>query len=91
MIEEPNDPKTGAPWVDKNNVDPSKRARPLLGISVASGMKLDGTSNKWIGRVYSIDHGRDFAGSITLLSPTRLKIEGCQMIFCQSEIWTKSE
>jgi uncharacterized protein (DUF2147 family) len=90
-ITQPNDPATGGPWLDTNNVDPAKRARPLLGIAVATGMKPDGSSAKWIGRVYSIDHGRDYAGSMTLLSPTRLKIEGCQLMICESEIWTKAE
>jgi uncharacterized protein (DUF2147 family) len=87
----PNDPATGAPWRDKNNVNPARRDRPLLGLNVATGMKPDGTSTRWIGRVYSIDYGREYAGSITLLSPTRLKIEGCQMLICQSEIWTKAD
>lgn len=90
-IEQPNDPATGAPWRDTNNVNPAKRTRPLLGIAVATDMKPDGSSTKWIGRVYSTDHGRDYAGSMTLLSPTRLKIEGCQLMICELEIWTKAE
>lgn len=90
-IFQPNDPATGAPWVDKNNVNPAKRTRPLLGIPIATGMMPDGSAGKWVGRVYSIDYGRDYAGSITRLSPTQLKIEGCQLLVCESEIWTKAE
>lgn len=90
-IEQPIDPATGAPWRDAKNVDPAKRARPILGLSVATGMRPGRSPGKWVGRVYSIDYGRDYAGSITLLAPTRLKIEGCQMMVCESEIWTKAE
>src|SRR4051812_18401135 len=30
----PNDPATGRPWTDKNNPDPAKKARRLIGIMV---------------------------------------------------------
>ena len=89
-IFEPNDPATGTPWLDKNNVDAAKRSRPLLGIPVAIGMTPAGPG-KWKGRVYSVDYGRDYAGSITQLSSTQLKIEGCQLMICESEIWTRTD
>lgn len=89
-IFQPNDPATGSPWLDKNNVDPAKRSRPLLGIAVASGMVPSG-AGKWKGRVYSVDYGRDYSGSITQVSATQLKIEGCQLMICESEIWTRAE
>ncbi len=89
-IFQPNDPATGAPWLDKNNPDPAKRHRPLLGLAIATGMRST-APGKWIGRIYSIDYGRMYAGSITLLSPSQLKIEGCQLLICESEIWTRAE
>src|SRR6185369_9237525 len=89
-IFQPNDPATGAPWLDKNNVDPAKRTRPMLGLTVASGMVPSG-AGKWTGRVYSVDYGRDYSGSITQLGPTQLKIEGCQLMLCESETWTRSD
>jgi uncharacterized protein (DUF2147 family) len=89
-IQQANDPDNGRPWVDKNNTDPNKRGRPLLGLTIARDMKPSGTPNKWSGQVYSIVFGKNFSGSLTLLSPTSLKIEGCLSLICQSEIWTKA-
>jgi uncharacterized protein (DUF2147 family) len=88
-IETPNDPATGKPRVDKNNVDPAKRSRPLLGLTIATGMKQSDRPEKWIGEVYSIDHGRSVNGSLSLLSDRKLKIEGCLMLVCESETWTR--
>ena len=89
-IQQGNDPANGQPWVDKNNVDPNKRGRSLLGLTIVKDMKPSSTPNKWSGQVYSIVFGKNFNGSLTLLSPTSLKIEGCLLLICQSEIWTKA-
>ncbi len=90
-IFQPNDPATGKPWVDNKNVDRAKRDRPLLGLAIATAMKPSGAPGRWVGRVYSIDYGRDYAGSITRTSPTQLKVEGCQLMICESETWTKAD
>ena len=90
-IFQPNDPATGRPWVDNKNVDRAKRNRPLLGLAIATDMKPSRTAGKWVGRVYSIDYGRDYAGSIIQISPTQLKVEGCQLMICESETWTKAD
>jgi uncharacterized protein (DUF2147 family) len=89
-IQQVNDPANGQPWVDKNNADPNKRGRSLLGLTIVKDMKPSSTPNKWSGQVYSIVFGKNFNGSLTLLSPTSLKIEGCVLLICQSEIWTKA-
>jgi uncharacterized protein (DUF2147 family) len=90
-IQQPNDPADGKPWLDKNNIDPSKRNRLLLGVTIASDMKPSDVPGKWVGQVYSIDFGRNYDGSITLLNPIKLKIEGCLLLICQSELWTKAD
>lgn len=91
-IRQPHDPQTGKPWVDKNNRDPSRRSRPLLGITIVSGMKPDASPGRWVGKVYSVIYGRLFAGSLAMLGGARLKIEGCMAPgLCQSEIWTRAD
>src|ERR1700693_6408437 len=42
-LREPNDPETGKPQVDRNNVDTGKRTRPLIGVAIVLGMKPNGT------------------------------------------------
>jgi uncharacterized protein (DUF2147 family) len=55
-------------------------------------MKPSEFPDKWVGKVYSVVRGRNFDGSVALLSPRRLKIEGCLTpLLCQSEIWTKAD
>ena len=91
-IKQPNDPDTGKPWLDKNNIDPKKRSRPLLGLIIPSEMKPSGLPNKWVGKVYSVVRGNSYDGSVALLSPKTLKIEGCLApLLCQSEIWTRAD
>ena len=89
-IQQPNDPANKKPWVDKNNIDSGKRSRPLFGITIANDMRASEIPDKWTGQIYSVVRVRIFMGSLTLLSPTKLKIEGCLVpMICQSEIWTK--
>lgn len=90
-IRKNNDPQTGQPWTDKNNLDARLRERPLLGLTLAFDMRPDSSADRWVGQVYGIDHGRAFDGSITLLSANRLKIEGCVLLICESDIWTRAE
>ena len=40
-LKEPNDPQTGQPKLDKNNVDAGKRGRPIIGVQIVSGLKPD--------------------------------------------------
>jgi len=88
-IAKPNDPETGKPWTDKHNSDPAKRNRSLNGVAITKDMKPAATPDTWHGQIYSVRHGGNYGGSLTLLSPTKMKIEGCLMVICESEIWTK--
>ena len=41
-LRQPNDPQTGKPKTDINNVDPSKRSRPIVGLQIFIGLRPDG-------------------------------------------------
>jgi uncharacterized protein (DUF2147 family) len=88
-LAQPIDPATGRPQTDKANPDPSRRNRPLVGVSILLGMRPTG-GDKWSGHIYNADDGKTYDGSITLVSPGTLRIEGCLGIFCQSENWTRT-
>jgi uncharacterized protein (DUF2147 family) len=88
---QPIDTATGKPLTDKLNVNPQLRNRPMLGVAVLLRMQRSGEENKWRGKTYNPDDGKTYAGSIELVAPTRLKVEGCYMIYCQSEYWTRSK
>src|SRR6476660_2272707 len=48
--------KDGTPKIDRHNVDPALRKRPLMGLNVLSDMKPSG-ENSWKGAIYNADDG----------------------------------
>jgi len=84
----PNDPATGRPFTDKNNPDPAKRNRPLIGVQTLS-LRPDG-AGRWSGSLYNDDDGRTYSGRLIELGPTRIRIEGCALaIVCGGEDLTR--
>jgi uncharacterized protein (DUF2147 family) len=73
---------------NKNNTDPAKRNRPLVGVQVLISMQPNGAS-KWSGQVYSDDNGRTYSGNLIELSPSTIKIEGCWLMICNRENLTR--
>lgn len=89
-LKEPNDPATGRPKTDKNNVDASKQNRPLLGIPIVLTMRPSSTPDKWDGEVYNASDGKTYAGSFTLKGADTAELKGCVMaVFCKSQTWTR--
>ncbi|PZQ17765.1 MAG: DUF2147 domain-containing protein [Ancylobacter novellus] len=88
-LKEPND-ATGQPKVDRNNPDPSKKSRPIVGISVLSGMKPDGA--RWLGQIYNPEDGRSYKAYMTE-GDGKLTVEGCAFggLVCKTQIWKRSE
>src|SRR4051794_17991864 len=77
-------PKAGQMPRDKNNADPAKRNRPLVGVQVLISMQPSGAS-KWSGQVYDDDNGRTYSGNLIELGPSSIKIEGCWVMICDGE------
>jgi uncharacterized protein (DUF2147 family) len=76
------------PGTDAKNPDPAKRGRPLLGTPILMGMKTS-EPNKWDGKVYNPKEGNTWNVSIILEDPNRLKLQGCMLVFCGGETWTR--
>ncbi len=76
------------PGTDAKNPDPAKRGRPLLGTPILMAMKPS-EPNKWDGKVYNPKEGSTWNISIILESPSRLKLQGCMLMFCGGETWTR--
>jgi uncharacterized protein (DUF2147 family) len=89
-LREPIDRSTGKPKTDKHNPNEARRSRPMLGLQVMSGMRPDG-DNRWAGTIYNADDGKTYRSKLTLLSPNQAKVEGCVLIFCKGETWTKAD
>ena len=82
------DPATGRPRTDKNNLDASKRSRPLIGIPVLIGMQPDG-SGRWTGHLYDIGRGQVFTGRLTEINQSTVRVEGCMLGICGGENMTR--
>jgi uncharacterized protein (DUF2147 family) len=76
------------PGVDAKNPDPKRRGKPLLGAPILLSMK-PGEDNKWEGKVYNPKDGGYYNASIQLESSNKLRLEGCMLIFCSGETWTR--
>jgi uncharacterized protein (DUF2147 family) len=83
-----NDPSTGRPMTDKNNPEPSKRKRPLVGVQVLLSMQPNGPG-RWAGKLYDCDDGRTYTGYLIERSPTDVRVEGCWLGFCDGDNLTR--
>ena len=89
-LKTPIDSSTGAPALDKKNVDPALRGRTILGMQGISNMRATSTAGRWDGRVYSVDDGKSYDGSMILKSDNELRVQGCVLLICQGETWTRT-
>jgi uncharacterized protein (DUF2147 family) len=89
-LKEPKD-ADGQPKTDRENADPAKRNRPLLGVQIVLGMKPSGTPEEWDGKVYNAKDGKTYTGSFTLTGANTAVLKGCVMVFCKSQTWTRAK
>jgi uncharacterized protein (DUF2147 family) len=91
-LAEPAD-KDGRAKTDVNNPDPAKRARPLVGLTILTGLTPGGEASggTWRGVIYNSDDGRNYEMSIRLIDDRRAAIRGCILggLFCGGETWTR--
>jgi uncharacterized protein (DUF2147 family) len=85
---QPTDPATGRPMTDKNNSDPARRNRPLVGVQTLISMQPNG-AGKWSGRLYNDDDGQIYAGNLIELGPSSIRIEGCSGGICGGDELTR--
>jgi uncharacterized protein (DUF2147 family) len=74
----------GRATTDLNNVDRTKRDRPLAGVPVLISMKPNGSS-QWSGQLYNPRDGRTYSGNLIEEGPSRIRVEGCWLMFCDGE------
>lgn len=71
--------------VDRNNPDPSLRARPVLGLAVLSGFTDSGKD--WRGRIYDPRSGKSYRSIVSRNADGTLKVQGCVAVFCRTQVW----
>ena len=76
---------------DKNNPDPAKRNRPVIGLQMIT-MKAAAAKNRYEGEIYNGEEGKVYTGSIQLVNDMTLRIEGCVLGFlCGGQNWTRAK
>jgi uncharacterized protein (DUF2147 family) len=90
-LKEPNDPETGKPKLDKFNKDTTKRARPVVGIALMSGLKAS-APDRWEGSLYNPEDGNTYKGVVTMQDAQNLKLQGCVLggLICKTETWKRA-
>ena len=81
--------ESGRPVLDPSNPDPAKRSRPILGLTILTGLTKSG--EEWRGRIYNSDDGKDYDVQIALIDAQHASVKGCAPggIFCGGETWTR--
>lgn len=83
-------PAAQAKDLDKRNPKAELRTRPILGVSTITGFKPDGPG-KWTGgKLYDPSSGKSYNGKLTANADGTLKVEGCVLMVCQAQTWTRS-
>ena len=87
-LKEPISKIDGKPKVDRENPDPAKRQRPLIGLNILIGMKPKGEA-AWQGAIYNPDDGKTYSATVRL-SGDQMKVKGCVAgIFCKTNTFLR--
>ena len=89
-LKEPNDDQ-GQPKRDIFNEDESLRDRAIVGLRLLSGFEASDDESWSGGRIYNPEDGKTYKSKMSLQNDKTLKVEGCVLIFCKSQIWTRVE
>ncbi|MDI1284013.1 MAG: sterol desaturase family protein [Reyranella sp.] len=76
----------GRPRLDSQNADTALRTRPLVGLSILSGLTRT-TNGGWEGRIYNPEDGQTYRATLSRAGTDALSIEGCVLFICQKQVW----
>jgi uncharacterized protein (DUF2147 family) len=80
---------TGAhPTTDLHNADDRLRRRPLVGLTILSGLRQ--ANDGWTGgRAYDPKSGRTFRASLKVPGARTLALTGCVLFVCRTQRWSR--
>ena len=88
-IEEPLDPATGQPKLDKENNDKSLRQRPIIGLEMVWGLKPTQKGGYDGGQIYSPKTGKTYRASMKLVDQHTLNVTGHVLFFTKTQTWRR--
>lgn len=78
----------GASRIDIHNPDPTLRGRPIEGMTILIGLRLDG--GRWLGQVYDPQSGKRYKAIVAPGPGDSLKLTGCLWVMCQTQAWRRA-
>ena len=76
---------------DIKNENVSLRGQPIEGLEILKGF-IQEKKNEWDdGTIYNPKDGKTYSSTLTLTKPDELEVDGCVMIFCKTQVWTRVE
>jgi uncharacterized protein (DUF2147 family) len=75
--------------LDINNGNGALRSRPILGLPLLEGFKPAGPDAWDGGTIYDPESGKVYKSKMKLEGPDTLKVDGCVLVFCQGQTWTR--
>jgi uncharacterized protein (DUF2147 family) len=89
-LQNPNG-KDGKPRRDENNPDARMQARPLMGLAMIRDFRAAGPGRWEGGTIYDPKAGKTYASKMRVMPGGALKVEGCVMMICKAQTWTRVE
>jgi uncharacterized protein (DUF2147 family) len=88
-LKEPNDSR-GRPLHDIRNEDPSMRDRPIVGLTIFTGLAPSAPST-WTGKIYNPEDGHTYSATLTTLSRKEILLRGCKAwLLCGEKQWLRT-
>ena len=75
---------------DLHNPDPKLRTRPILGLELIWDFHAAGPGHWDGGKIYDPRSGKTYKSKMQLTADGDLKVDGCVMMFCQTQTWKRS-
>jgi uncharacterized protein (DUF2147 family) len=77
--------KPGGFDTDVHNEDPALRDRPILGLTLLTGLRWD--DDVWRGEICNPEDGETYRAEVRPAVDGALEVKGCLFIICQTRIW----
>jgi uncharacterized protein (DUF2147 family) len=74
---------------DTHNPDPALRRRPILGLLIIRDFEPAGPGRWEGGKIYDPHSGKTYASKMRLTPDGALRVDGCVLVFCQTQAWTR--
>ena len=89
-LKEPNNAE-GSAKLDIENEKEALRARPIVGLPLLNGFKVKDELSWDGGKIYNPEDGKTYKSKMNLADDNTLKVKGCVLFFCKTQIWTRVE